>query len=193
MRVISGTARGRQLLPPKDMRVRPTADRVKEALFSILISRVGEMSEMRVLDLFAGTGSLGIEALSRGAGFAVFVDSHRDSAALIRKNLELTRLDTNAKVVIQEVASALRLLAKSQEAFHLIFLDPPYQKGLAASTLELLAESPLVGEATVIVSEYSAKEEMPKSFGRLEEADRRTYGDTTLSILTVSRRGESCP
>jgi len=193
MRVIAGSARGRRLLAPKNMRVRPTADRVKEALFSILVSRLGEFEEMRVLDLFAGTGNLGIEALSRGAGFALFVDSHRDSVQLIQKNLELTGMSARAKVVSQEAPAALSWLARSEPPFHLIFLDPPYHEGLAVRVLELLGASPLVDAGTTVVAEFAAQEDIPRSFGRLQESERRIYGDTALSFLTIADRGAQCP
>lgn len=193
MRVIAGTARGRKLAAPKNMRVRPTADRVKEALFSMLTSRFGEFDEMRVLDIFAGTGNLGIEALSRGAGYAVFIDSHRDSAQLIQKNLEITGFSSQAKVVVQEAPAALAWLARSEAPFHLIILDPPYHEGLATRVLELLGGSPLVDAGTTVVAEFSAKEEIPRSFGRLQERERRIYGDTALSFLTLADRGAQCP
>ncbi|WP_224982017.1 16S rRNA (guanine(966)-N(2))-methyltransferase RsmD [Geomonas agri] len=193
MRVIAGSARGRQLLAPKNMRVRPTADRVKEALFSMLVSRLGDFSGMRVLDIFAGTGNLGIEALSRGAESAVFIDSHRDSAELIRKNLEVTRLSDRAKVVVQEAAAAVRWLSRGEAAFHLVFLDPPYAEGHTQRLLELLSTSPLIDAGTTVVAEFSAKEDIPTRFGRLAESERRVYGDTALSFLTLSDRGEPCP
>ena len=193
MRVIAGDARGRQLFAPKSLRVRPTADRVKEALFSILLSRLGEFTGMRVLDIFAGTGNLGIEALSRGAGYAVFIDSHRESAEVIRKNLELTRFTEQSKVVVQDAAGALKWLARGEPPFHLILLDPPYHEGHTRNVLELLSTSPLIDQGTTVVAEFSSKEEVPRSFGRLQESERRIYGDTALSFLTLSDRGEQCP
>jgi 16S rRNA (guanine966-N2)-methyltransferase len=192
MRVIAGEARGRQLVAPKSLRVRPTADRVKEALFSILISRLGEFAEMRVLDIFAGTGNLGIEALSRGAGYAVFIDSHRDSAEVIRKNLDITRFSDRAKVVVQDAAGALKWLASGEPPFHLVFLDPPYHEGHTERILEILSVSPLVDQGTTVVAEFSSKEDIPRCFGRLQETERRVYGDTSLSFLTLSDRGEQC-
>jgi len=193
VRVIAGDARGRQLLAPKSQRVRPTADRVKEALFSILLSRLGEFTGMRVLDIFAGTGNLGIEALSRGAGYAVFVDSHRESAEVIRKNLEITKYSETAKVVVQDAAAALRWLARGEAPFHLVFLDPPYGEGHTERLLEVLSASPLIDQGSTVVAEFSAKEEIPRSFGRLQETERRIYGDTALSFLTISDRGDPCP
>lgn len=193
MRVIAGTARGRQLLAPKNLRVRPTADRVKEALFSILLSRLGELDGMRVLDIFAGSGSLGIEALSRGAEYAVFIDSHRESAELVRKNLEITKFAASARVVLQEAAAALKSLERLERPFHLVFLDPPYGEGQTERLLDILSASPLVDSGTTIVAEFSAKENIPAAFGRLLESERRSYGDTALSFLTLSDRGEMCP
>jgi 16S rRNA (guanine966-N2)-methyltransferase len=193
MRIIAGKARGRKLSAPNTMRVRPTADRVKESLFSMLISRLGELEEMRVLDIFAGTGNLGIEALSRGASYAVFIDSHPESAETIRKNLESTGFTDCSKVVLQEAAAALKWLARGEAPFHLVFLDPPYHEGHTSRLLELLAESPLVDAGTTIVAEFSSKEDLPRSFGRLRETERRIYGDTALSFLTISDRGEQCP
>jgi 16S rRNA (guanine966-N2)-methyltransferase len=193
MRVIAGSARGRKLSAPKSMRVRPTADRVKESLFSILLSRLGEFDGMRVLDIFAGTGNLGIEALSRGAAYAVFIDSHPESAEIIRKNLEITRFTDCSKVVLQEAGAALKWLSRGEAPFHLIILDPPYHEGHTTRLLELLSESPLVDAGTTIVAEFSSKEEIPGSFGRLRETERRIYGDSALSFLTLSDRGEPCP
>ncbi|HBA89228.1 MAG TPA: 16S rRNA (guanine(966)-N(2))-methyltransferase RsmD [Geobacter sp.] len=193
MRVIAGAARGRQLLAPKNLRVRPTADRVKEALFSILLSRLGELDGMRVLDIFAGSGSLGIEALSRGADYAVFIDSHRESAELVRKNLEITRYADSAKVVVQEAAAALKRLERSERPFHLVFLDPPYAEGHTERLLGILSNSPLIDPGSTVVAEFSAKENIPTGFGNLQESERRIYGDTALSFLTLSDRGEKCP
>lgn len=193
MRVIAGDARGRQLIAPKSLRVRPTADRVKEALFSMLVSRLGEFSEMRVLDIFAGTGNLGIEALSRGASYAVFIDSHRESAEIIRKNLEITRYSDKARVVVQDATGALKWLARDEAPFHLVFLDPPYHEGQTESVLEKLSESPLIDQGTTIVAEFSSKEDIPRQFGRLQETERRIYGDTAISFFTISYRGEQCP
>lgn len=193
MRVIAGDARGRKLVAPKSLRVRPTADRVKEALFSMLASRLGEFTEMRALDIFAGTGNLGIEALSRGASYAVFIDSHRESAETIRKNLEITGFSDKAKVVVQDAAAALKWLTRGEAPFHLVFLDPPYHEGHTERTLEILATSPLIDQGTTVVAEFSSKEKIPCRFGMLQETERRVYGDTTLCFLTISDRGEKCP
>jgi 16S rRNA (guanine(966)-N(2))-methyltransferase RsmD len=183
VRVIGGTARGRRLAAPRGERVRPTADRVKEALFSILTSLLGNLEGLRVLDIFAGTGNLGIEALSRGCGEAIFVDSHRESAAVIRQNLTQLGLADRSRVIVKEAASALQGLDGNTAPFHIIFLDPPYRLGLAEKILVLLATSPLVAEATIIVVESDSDEELPEGFGPLRQFDRRVYGDTALTFF----------
>jgi len=154
MRVIAGSARGRTLHPPVGSRVRPTADRVKEAVFSSLTSRLCSFEGLNVLDLFAGSGSLGIEALSRGAGSAVFVDSHAESINLTRKNLQLTGLDKTAILITMDALKAVRHLATKGLTFDIILVDPPYaDKELTARVLKLLADSALTAPNGVLVFE----------------------------------------
>lgn len=183
MRVIGGTARGRRLAAPRGERVRPTADRVKEALFSILTSLLGNLEGLRVLDIFAGTGSLGIEALSRGCREAVFVDSHRESAAVIRQNLTQLGLIDRSRVILKDADSAIQSLAGNTTPFQIIFLDPPYRLGLAEKVLTQLAASPFVAGETIIVAESDPGEHLPDSYGPLFQFDRRVYGDTALTFF----------
>ncbi|RNC69036.1 MAG: 16S rRNA (guanine(966)-N(2))-methyltransferase RsmD [Desulfuromonadales bacterium] len=183
MRVIGGSARGRRLATPKGARVRPTADRVKEALFSILASHLGSFTGLRVLDVCAGSGNLGIEALSRGCSEALFIDNHRESADTIRQNLLQLGLSERGQVVIKEATNALTGLARHSEPFHLVFMDPPYRLGLAESILKHLESSPLITEETVIVAESAVEEDLPGEIGSLTRFDRRIYGDTALSFF----------
>lgn len=185
MRIISGSARGRRLLTPRDERIRPTADRVKESLFSILTVQLGNFSGRRVLDVFAGTGNLGIEALSRDAAAAVFIDENREAAALVKKNLELTGFADRGRVLRQEALSALKSLEQGGGSFDLVFLDPPYRQGLSGRVLEFLASSALIDESSVVVAETAAKEELAGRFGRLQEFDRRVYGDTAIVFFML--------
>jgi 16S rRNA (guanine(966)-N(2))-methyltransferase RsmD len=187
--VISGSARGRHLATPKGARIRPTADRVKEALFSILNSLFGSLGDVSIIDICAGTGSLGIEALSRGAAQAVFVDNHPESVALIKQNLRLTGFTEQSQLLSKDAGAAIATLARGSTRFQLVFLDPPYQQGLVTAILGQLAESPLLVEGAVVVAEFATREEIPAAYGTLEEVDRRTYGDTTLSFLV---RRASC-
>jgi 16S rRNA (guanine966-N2)-methyltransferase len=164
------------------MRVRPTADRVKEALFSILASRV-DLHGSRVLDLFAGTGNLGIEALSRGAELAVFVDSHRESADVIRQNLETCGFAGRSEVIVREAGATVKLLESRDEKFDLIFLDPPYLKGLATETVAQLAEATVVAPGGLIIAEH-APDETIAEVGDLRIVVDRRYGDTVMTIMT---------
>ena len=191
MRVISGSARGCRLLVPRGMRVRPTADRVREALFSIIYSREGSLAGKRVLDLFAGVGSLGIEALSRGASLAVFVDSHRESVEIISRNIELTGFVGKGRVLTRDAVAALRELEQQGERFDLVFLDPPYRMGLTVKILEALAGSRLLTDDALVVAEFASGEELAEPFGQLRECDRRRYGDTTIALYTFPEF--SCP
>lgn len=178
MRIITGTARGARLKAPKGVHTRPTADRVKESLFSILGDRV---RGTRVLDLFAGTGSLGLEALSRGASSAVFVD--RATVPLLRENAGHTHLLERARFLAQDVFSALSRLAAEGETFDLVFCDPPYEAGLWQRVLLALEGAPLLSPAARVVVECGAAdgEGPPLSVLSLRRAVR--YGRTTQILI----------
>jgi 16S rRNA (guanine966-N2)-methyltransferase len=181
MKVIGGAARGRKLKVPKGLTVRPTAARVKESLFNILPH---DFSGLRVLDLFAGSGNVSIEALSRGAVEAVLVDESARSAAAIRENLTRLELNRRAQVWVAPVARSLRKLDKAGEKFDLIFLDPPYDKGLVTTTLEAIGKSSLLNPAGgIVVVEHSGRETIKPNYGDLILNDRRRYGDTFLSFF----------
>jgi len=180
MKVIGGAARGRKLMVPKGHAVRPTAARVKESLFNILPH---DFSGLRLLDLFAGSGNVSIEALSRGAVEAVLVDESVRSAAAIRANLARLELNRRAQVWVAPVARSLRKLDKAGEKFDLIFLDPPYDKGLVTTTLEAIGRSSLLGPAGRVVVEHSGREAIKPNYGDLILNDRRRYGDTFLSFF----------
>jgi 16S rRNA (guanine(966)-N(2))-methyltransferase RsmD len=189
MRVIGGTARGRRLLAPRGLDTRPTSDKVKEALFSILAGMLGPLDGGAVLDVFAGTGSLGIEALSRGAGQAVFIDAGREAATVLAKNLEITGFADRSMILTQDFRAAFTRLECAGRNFQLVFLDPPYRKGLVEESLEQLAESTMLDEGAVVVAELSSREEIRSAFGSLHQCDRRVYGDTALTFFTLTRKG----
>ncbi len=188
MRVIAGAAKGRKLLSPAGSRIRPTSDRVKEALFSIITGMLGSFPGISVLDIFAGTGNLGIEALSRGAARAVFIDNHHDSVALVNKNLRLSGFSDKSRVLCKDAVAALKTLEKSEGPFRLVFIDPPYHKDLPEKVLRCLSTSTLLDENPVIVAELSSKDQIGEEFGPLRQVDRRTYGDTALVFYTKSDR-----
>jgi 16S rRNA (guanine(966)-N(2))-methyltransferase RsmD len=183
LRVISGTLKGKKLFAPKGLSLRPTSDRVREAIFDIL---QGSIEGRRVLDLFSGTGAMGIEALSRGAETAVFVENQPSSLAVLRKNLAGCRLEGVARVLPEEAEAALRVLDGEGSPFELIFLDPPYGKGLARKTLGRLAESRLLVPETLIVAEHSPAEEA-EGGPLLERVDFRKYGGTRISFFRNAR------
>jgi 16S rRNA (guanine(966)-N(2))-methyltransferase RsmD len=142
-----------------------------------------------VLDIFAGTGNLGVEALSRGARNAVFIDNSRDSAALIAKNLSLTGFTDRSRVILKDFSSALSVLESSGEVFQLVFLDPPYEKGLTEKCLDRLENSSIIDERTVIVAEFSSREDFAVDLGSLRQIDHRVYGDTALAFFTTMQKG----
>ena len=174
MRIITGRARGARLKTPKGLLTRPTSDRVKESLFSILGGRV---VGRRVLDLFAGTGSLGLEALSRGAASAVFVD--RATEHVLRENAEHTRLDETARILRGDVFSVLSRFAAEGAVFDLVFCDPPYHKGLWERALTALDASPVLSEGALVIVESGEDEKELPSLTRLSLVREERYGHTT--------------
>jgi 16S rRNA (guanine966-N2)-methyltransferase len=179
VRVISGNLKGKKLFSIKGLSLRPTSDRVREAIFDILQN---EIAGKRILDLFAGTGALGIEALSRGASSAVFVENSPKSLSALQRNLTECRLQGISSVLNQEIAGGIGFLERQEATFELIFLDPPYGKGLARKTLEALAESPVVTPETLMVAEHSPDEDL-EAIPHLEMVDQRKYGGTRVSFL----------
>jgi 16S rRNA (guanine966-N2)-methyltransferase len=173
MRVIAGSRRSLPLKTPKTMATRPTADRIKETLFNILNPY---LPGARFLDLFAGSGGIGIEALSRGASKAVFVEKGRDAIAVIRENLAFTKFTDVGTLIPKDVFTAIPELEAAEEHFDIVFLDPPYGTGVDAETLKRLLVSSLIGDETLIVLETSIEAD-PRSYselGYLVERDK-TY------------------
>jgi 16S rRNA (guanine966-N2)-methyltransferase len=187
MRVVGGALRGRAITAPKSKSIRPTADRLREALFNILVHTFDDpVAGTRVLDLFAGTGALGIEALSRGAAFALFVDDGAEARALLRENVAALGLGGISKVFRRD---ATKLGAPQPLApFSLAFLDPPYGQGLASAALDTArAGGWLTPEALIVVEEATkAQFASPEGF---REIDRRRYDDTEFVFLRLSESG----
>lgn len=190
MRVIGGTARGRKLAAFAGRAIRPTPDRVKEALFSILYSRKGMLTGGKVLDLFAGSGALGIEALSRGASHAWFVDSSRDAVSTIRDNLERCGFADRATVILRDVREALPTFAETGP-FDVILADPPYSLDHAAELLEGLDRQGLLGEDGLICIETAAADPAPAQVGMLHRIDQRRYGLTMLHFYQCSSEDQA--
>jgi 16S rRNA (guanine966-N2)-methyltransferase len=179
MRVVGGRFRGRALSAPKSQAIRPTQDRLRESLFNILMHAYGNpIADARVLDLFAGTGALGIEAMSRGAAFTLFVDDGAEARALLRGNVETLGLGGSTKIYRRD---ATKLGPAELGQFSLVFLDPPYGKGLAEQALASARDGGwLAPEALVVVEEEKSAFKVPDGF---EELERRDYDDTQFTFL----------
>ena len=175
MRVISGTARGKKLSSLEGLATRPTLDRVKEALFNILQF---DLKGARILDLFSGSGALGIEALSRGAKEAVLCDNSHKAIQIINKNLEETRLIDKAKVVNRDYIDAIKQLHKQSQKFDIIFLDPPYKTDYVIKSINYILEYKLIAEDGIIVVETDDKNKIEgiEDNKDLEVYDTRKYG-----------------
>ena len=176
MRVITGSARGIQLKTPEGMTTRPTTDRVKEAMFSIIHF---EIPGADVLDLFGGTGQLGIEALSRGAKSAVFVDAGEPACRLIRENLKRTRLEAQARVVRSDY---LAYLERTKDQFDIILLDPPYAEVFLESAIKKITEIDILRQNGIIVAERPLGKELPWEFPGYDRSKDYKYGNTLLTI-----------
>jgi len=184
MRVISGSARGRRLRELQGMETRPTTDKVKESLFNIIQF---DIPGRKVLDLFGGTGQLGIEALSRGAAGCTFVEQRRDAVRLIQENLKECRLEDKARVVPGE---ALAFLSSCREKFDVIFLDPPYHTDLMDRALELVTKIDILSEHGIIICETMADRQLPQLEAPYEWGKDYRYGQIKL---TIGRRQGSDP
>jgi len=186
MRVIAGKAKGRRLFAAPGMKARPITDRVKASVFDILAWR---LAGARCLDLFAGTGALGIEALSRGAATAVFVECDPRMVGVIRRNLEATSLGELGNVMHADVRWAVRVLAGREGPFDVVFIDPPYGHGLAPVALELVARHGLVDESGVVVVRHERRQEMPHLCANLRLVRQEGFGDTVVSFYEPSDGG----
>ena len=183
MRVVAGSAKGMKLKGPDGSDFRPTADKVKEALFSILGHRV---IDARFMDLFAGSGAVGIEALSRGAASCIFVDNKKESLRLIEENLNKTMLHEGTRIINADVKKTLKNIAAENIKADLVYLDPPYNKPVLASVVRSLIELSIVAENGLVIAEHSSKNrDWSNDFNLFKQ---KKYGDTILTIIAV---GES--
>ncbi len=181
MRIISGDLKGRKLLSVRGMATRPTSDRVREALFNILGART---HNAKVLDLFAGTGALGIEALSRGGHNAVFVDHSTQALAVLRNNIHRCNLTANSRVIQWDIVKNLNCLNGFEPACNLVFLDPPYHRQWIAPTLDHLRASQCLCRQAVVVAEHEPGCTIKPTSSDWVLTDCRRYGQTALSIFS---------
>jgi 16S rRNA (guanine966-N2)-methyltransferase len=188
MRIIAGKAKGTRLKMVPGKHVRPTADRVKESLFQV----IGPFFDGGMaLDLFAGTGALGLEALSRGLDRAVFIDSSRTSCDVIRMNAGASKLSDSVEVYRNDVQRALPLLKKRRLQFDYIFLDPPYKKNLLAPTIEKISKHGLLKGDGLIVAEHEAECVPPEEIGAFRRYRLLNYRDTSISLYEWGEPSES--
>ncbi|MBW2621586.1 MAG: 16S rRNA (guanine(966)-N(2))-methyltransferase RsmD [Deltaproteobacteria bacterium] len=183
MRIIAGKHRGRKLFVPKGLHTRPTTDMLREAVFNILGST---MVDRRVLDLFAGTGALGLEAMSRGAREAVFVDKRNTCLVTINRNIQTLGLTGQCRVLKIDLARSLGRLKNEIDPFDLIFMDPPYAVDLVEKTLTRLFDSRLAGAGAVAVAEHSSKLNLTGSVENWRLLETRKYGHSALSFFAFT-------
>ena len=186
MRVVGGEFRGRPLAGPTGMDIRPTTDRARESLFNVLTHRFPEaLSGARVLDLFSGTGALGIEALSRGAAFALFVDQGAEARALVRRNIEALSLQGRTKIFRRDAADLG--VVGTMAPFDALFADPPYGKGLGERALAAARDGGWLKPGALCIVEEAAGSP-PQPVAGFEKVDERAYGDTVLTFLRSGSR-----
>lgn len=181
MRVITGSARGHKLRTPEGKNTRPTTDKIKESLFNILAP---DLIDCEFLDLFSGSGGIGIEALSRGAKHAVFVDMAGECKEIIESNLKFTKLLDKAEIYRQEAGTAIQQLGRNGRKFDFIFMDPPYEGGFIEPTLEAIVKADILKEDGLIIVERAAKFSLNPVFG-LKIKREKEYKTTTMTFLTM--------
>ncbi len=184
MRIVAGSAKGRVLAAPKsDDVIRPTADRVRETLFNVLGQRCDGLT---VLDLFAGTGALGLEAVSRGAIKAVLVDRDKEALELCRQNATALKFTDRVEIVPASAIAAIAMLGKKGRVFELVFSDPPYALTAGVSVLEALGQAKVVSEGGVVVIEHGREEPLPQRVGDFTQIDERDFGTAVVTLFRHS-------
>lgn len=181
MKIIGGVARGKKIFIPKGVYLRATTDRTKESLFNILPSIEGKS----FLDLFAGTGNIGIEAMSRGAVRTVFVEQNPLMIKAIKKNLSLCGFERNYEIIKTTVEQGVGILSRRKDRYDIIFADPPYEKGYVGKILQLLSLASLNSEDGVIAIEHTVREEFEADIGKIALVDQRKYGETVISFFEM--------
>lgn len=182
MRIIAGEFKGRRIAAAKDRSIRPTADRLRESIFNILGNRV---QQRRILDLFAGTGAMGIEALSRGGDYAVFIDNQPAAIQCIQRNLNPMNIAHRYHLIRWDIQRGLACLAEESNGFDLVFIDPPYQAGLIRPTLDHLGQTAVLHEGCQVVVEHHRNEKIEVVPRRFTLHDQRLYGKALVSFLAV--------
>jgi len=178
--VLAGALKGKRLVTPRGSTTRPTADQVRIALMDTLMPH---LPDARVLDLFAGAGGVGFEALSRGAAHATFVERDARAVAALRANVETLGVSAQARVERADIRAALDRLARDGARFDVVFLDPPYDEDLVTPTLERLAGSSVTAREGIVIAQHLTKQPPPETIGRLRAYRTRRFGETTLTFF----------
>lgn len=181
MRIIAGELKGRRLFPPKDNRIRPTTDKVKESIFSMIAAYP---EDAIVIDLFSGTGNLGLEAISRGAKRCYFGDKSRQSIELTKQNIAYCKQEENAVTILGDFEQILRRIPEKSE---LIFLDPPYKRGLINRCFEMISQLSLLSEDGIIVAEHGVEEPLAEKMSGFSKLKEKIYGTIAISIYGLDR------
>lgn len=183
MKILTGNLKGREIVYRPNPHLRPTADKVRKALFDAL---QGQFDGKAVLDLFSGTGALGFEALSQGAEQVTFVEQDRGQCAKINQTAEKLDLGAKVEVVCADVPGTLPKLSRQSRSFDIVFMDPPYEKGLCQMAIEALGASNLIGPGTILIAEGRKNEVFPKETGKLVKIKEKVYGDTRIGFYQAS-------
>lgn len=181
MRIIAGSAKGKKIKCRDGFDTRPTTDRVKESLFSMIAPYI---SEAKVLDLFSGTGNIALEAISRGASRAVMIELEKDALRVIIENVNNLGFEDQCRAYKNETLRALTILGKKREKFNIIFLDPPYKDNACTKVIEKIAETGILAENGLIIAEHHIMEDMEETIAEFKKADERRYGKKELSFYT---------
>lgn len=181
MRIITGIAKGRKIKAPFGMDTRPTLDRVKESVFDILACKIGGKN---VLDLFAGTGSLGLEAISRGANKCVFVENNRDTYKILQENVTSLGFQKECELYNRDSFASLKFFHNNNNTFDIIFLDPPYGKGYIEKAISAIDGEDLLNDDAIIVCEYDEKDLIPDTVGKIRAYRTEKYGRVKISFFT---------
>jgi 16S rRNA (guanine966-N2)-methyltransferase len=182
LRIISGRFKGRKLLPIKGNAIRPTSDKARESIFNIIGS---EIEEKVFLDIFAGTGAMGLEALSRGAKFCVFMDKNSESILSIKKNILICRADKQAQVIRKDCLKEIKMINFS---FDIVFIDPPYNINAIPIVLNNLCKSEILQKNALIIAEHSSKWNFSQNIREITLYDKRKYGSASVSFFKYNRK-----
>lgn len=183
LRIISGSAKGMKIVTLEGENTRPTSDRTRESLFNIINPMI---IESRVLDVFSGSGAISLEALSRGAASAVAIDKDKQAAKIIKTNIEKTGFSDKCRLMTLDFKQALIMLSNEKCLFDIIYIDPPYNRGLAVDSAKLISKLGLLANGGILICEHDSKENMPTSIHNLVLFDRRKYGKATLTFYKLN-------